>query len=181
LAVVFGLMGVILIVSMRARSGSIVTQAVSSVAGVALIGPSIWYFYAASQIRKLRGWVVPVSIKVVIGQGLVVLVCLLLRPALSRGSEQVLFPVLMTIFFLPALIVMAWQLSKSLDLIRAIDPSGAAFQVSGVSQSKAPSSDDTVPFAKVAHPADEQDIPFAKLAKPVDTKVQSAVKETRTK
>ena len=164
LALVFAVLGLLMIALVMQSRGNPGTSAVSSVTGIALIGPSFWYFYAAGLIRKLRAWAVPFSLKVAAGQAGVVVLCLIAAPLVTGGTRNILIPALLTTFFLPALGAMAWKLWKSLDLIRAIEPTGVAFEVSHVTGQQPAHTDGEIPFARVAHPPDATDIPFAKRA-----------------
>jgi hypothetical protein len=119
---------------------------------VVLLGPGVWYFAAGTMMRRLSRPALRQAVWVARAQ-LVIVPCTLLVGIFARpaGFEPEIFivPVMLTIFFVPALIALLFTFRKIDGLMNNIEPETRGFEalpvqaiaVTDNAESRGPSSD----------------------------------------
>ena len=121
LGVVFAVLGALVmipVVSGRMRGG---LRLLAGTNALILIGPGVWYFLAASMIRRIDRRAVAVALRVAAGQGTLVASGLLLTALLRRrDTEEMTVPAILAMFFMPALAALAyhlWRARQAMNLL----------------------------------------------------------------
>jgi hypothetical protein len=121
LGVVFAVLGAILMIPVvggRMRGG---LRPLAAADALILVGPGVWYFLAASLIRRLDRRAVVVGLRVAAVQGTLVAAGLLLAALLRRrDAEELTVPAIVAMFFMPALAALAhhlWRARQAINLL----------------------------------------------------------------
>ena len=127
---VFIVLGVVLVVPafVARMRGGVEFLAVAN--AVILIGPGVWYFFAAAMLRKLDRRAPTVALRVAAGQGAAVALGLLAAALLPRQRElgHVATPAGMALFFMPALAALAYHLRRARNAINALGGGEIGFE-----------------------------------------------------
>ena len=98
---------------------------------IVLLGPGIWYFAAGTMMRRLSRPALRQAVWVARAQ-LVIVPCVLLIGIFAgpAGFEREIFivPVMLTIFFVPALIALLFTFRRIEGLMNAIEPEARGFE-----------------------------------------------------
>ena len=123
-----GLGGLPLLMMFDARAGA-ATQVLSIVDTAVLIGPGVWYLFAAQMIRQLQMRGVRISLRVAWAQlGAIALGVLIGSQLPGQSRSAMILPAVLATFFVPALIALMVQLAKARGVIRLLDPEIRAFE-----------------------------------------------------
>ena len=96
---------------------------------VMLIGPGVWYVFAATLLRKLDRRAASVALRVAAGQGVAVAAGLVTAALVRRGElAQLAAPAFMAMFFMPALTALAYQLRRARDAINVLGGGEIGFE-----------------------------------------------------
>jgi hypothetical protein len=129
LGFVFGGLGVFPLLFMLDARAGIATQIVATVDTAVLIGPGVWYCFAARMVENLEMRSVRISLRVAWAQLAAVVVCLVMGLQLpGQSKEAMIVPAFIATFFLPALIAFMVQLAKARGVIRLLNPDVHAFE-----------------------------------------------------
>jgi hypothetical protein len=117
---VFILLGavVLAIVLRGAMRGGAQWMALANV--VILIGPGVWYFFAATLLRRLDPRAATVALRVAAGQGAAVAAGILLAVFTRRDMSEAAIPATLAIFFMPALGALAYHFWRARGAIEAL-------------------------------------------------------------
>jgi hypothetical protein len=132
LFVVLGLLPMTLaLLSVSRRGDSWGARLMAIVNTVVLLGPGIWYFAAGTMMRRLSRPALRQAVWVARAQ-LVIVPCALLIGIFAGpvGFEREIFivPVVLTIFFVPALIALLFTFRRIAGLMNAIEPEARGFE-----------------------------------------------------
>jgi len=121
LGVVFAVLGALVmipVVSGRMRGG---LRLLAGTNALILIGPGVWYFLAASMIRRIERRAAAVALRVAGLQGILVAAGLLLTAFLDqRNAGELTLPAMVATFFMPALGALAyhlWRARQAMNLL----------------------------------------------------------------
>ena len=88
---------------------------------VILVGPGVWYFFAATLVRRLDPRAATVALRVAAAQGGAVLAGIVLAVVAGRSDlSQVAIPAGFAIFFMPALAALAYHFRRARGAINAL-------------------------------------------------------------
>src|SRR5881394_2088487 len=79
----FALLGILPMVLAVSNSSAWQTQVLAAVNSLVLVGPGVWYFLAGRWLRRSQLWVLPITLKIGIGQ--IALVILLIPVACASS------------------------------------------------------------------------------------------------
>ena len=96
---------------------------------VMLVGPGVWYVFAATLLRRLDRRAALVALRVAAGQGIAVAAGLLTAAVVRRGElAQLAAPAFMAMFFMPALAALAYQFRRARDAINVLGGGEVGFE-----------------------------------------------------
>lgn len=96
---------------------------------VMLVGPGVWYVFAAALLRRLDRRAASVALRVAAGQGVAVAAGLLAAAVARRGElAQLAAPAFMAVFFMPALAALAHQFRRARDAINVLGGGEIGFE-----------------------------------------------------
>ena len=124
--VTLGVLALLPLVSARVRGGM---QFLAVANAVILIGPGVWYFFAATLVSKLDRRAATAALRVAAAQGAAVALGLL-AAAVARRRElsQIAAPAMLAVFFMPALGALAYHLRRAREAMNALGGGEIGFQ-----------------------------------------------------
>jgi hypothetical protein len=131
LFILLGLFPMLLAFFSAARGGTRGARIIAIVNTLILLGPGVWYFAAGTMMRRLSRAALRQAVWVARAQLVLVpataLLGFLARPA---GYEPHLFfvPVMLTVFFVPALIALLFTFRRIDGLMNNIEPASRGFE-----------------------------------------------------
>jgi hypothetical protein len=129
LGVVFAALGAVLLAPVLQRGPSRGFEALGVVNVVILMGPGVWYFLAASWIRRLDRRAVTVSLRVAVVQFVAVAVGLIFGAVTRRDNlGQLAVPAIVALFFMPALAALVYHLVQARSAMNLLDTAGKGFE-----------------------------------------------------
>ena len=129
LGFLFGGLGLFPLFLMMDSSASVATQIVAIVDTAVLIGPGVWYCFAARMVERLEMRGVRISLRVAWGQLAAIVLGILIGFQLrGQSHEAMVIPAFLAMFFVPALVAFMVQLAKARGVIRLLDPEIRAFE-----------------------------------------------------
>ena len=131
LFVILGSIPMAMVVFSLGRGDSVGPRILAVVNTLVLLGPGVWYFAAGMMIKRMSRQALRQAVWVARAQ-LVLVPCVLLIGIFARplGYEPQLFivPVVLTIFFVPALIALLFTFRRIRILMDAIEPETRGFE-----------------------------------------------------
>ena len=129
LGLVFAALGGVLLVPLVQRRPSRGFEAMGIVNVVILVGPGVWYFLAASWIRRLDRRAATVSLRVAVVQFVAVAIGLVFAAVARRGSvSELAVPAVVALFFMPALAALVYHLVQARAAMNLLDTEGKGFE-----------------------------------------------------
>jgi len=131
LFVILGLLPMALIFASLGRGDTWGARLLAIVNAIVLLGPGVWYFAAGTMMRRLSRPALRQAVWVARAQ-LVIVPCTLLIGLFAKpvGYDPEIFfvPVILTIFFLPALIALLFTFRRIGGLMNHIEPETRGFE-----------------------------------------------------
>jgi hypothetical protein len=129
LGVVFAVLGGVLLAPMLRRGNARGYEVWGIVNVVVLVGPGVWYFLAASWLRRLDRRAATVSLRIAAVQFAAVALGLLFRGTLGNNRlSDVAMPAVLAVFFMPALAALVYHLVRARSAMNLIQSEGSAFE-----------------------------------------------------
>jgi len=131
LFVLLGLLPMAAVVFSMGRGDTMGARLMSVVNAIVLLGPGVWYFAAATIMRRLNRQVLRQTVWIARAQLVLVptmiLVGIFARPV-GYSPEIFILPAALTVFFVPALIALLFTFRRIGRLMSQVEPEGHAFE-----------------------------------------------------
>ncbi len=129
IGIVFAAIGGFPLVLMRNSRAGFADQLLATVDSAVLIGPGVWYLFAAQMVRKLQLRGARISLRIAWAQLFIIAIGIVIGFGLGgRNRQAMLVPVFLAVFFVPALIAQMVQLAKAKGIIPLLNPEVRAFE-----------------------------------------------------
>jgi hypothetical protein len=126
-----------------------------------LLGPGVWYFAAGTMMRRMNRPALRQAIWVARMQLAIVPITLLLgifaRPV-GYDPSIFLVPVVLTVFFIPALIALLFSFRRIGGLMEQIEPEGRGFEAMPVQAMSVPQQQQPPPLPQQRQPIQSRDV-----------------------